>query len=390
MISSNFWKQVSNSLTSCCGVCFSAILLKPTKSANSTLTVNADQRSLHSSDGQLQQEDLPVHAYKKEIMNAILHPTSSKHSNSNSSNTVVLITAETGSGKSTQIPAFFLDNHSGHHRMAVTQPRRVAAVTLAHRVLSEYNARHNNNNNNLPLSSTTKATMGNPIGYRVRFDDQTHPVHSKLIYVTDGMLLREAMVDPLLSRYTIVFLDEAHERSLQTDLLMGVVQRARKQRQAQTHNNSNNNNNNKSKCQPLHVVVMSATLQMAVFQDFFGPDACTQIKIPGRQYPVQLLYTEAVVEDYLEAALATVLQIHQHEPSTDGNGDILVFLPGQEDIESMATLLKLYLADMEQDQETAAGGSNKNENSTSVWTGDRVELLHAGNTNPNHNDNHHH
>ena len=125
-----------------------------------------------------QQHQLPVHAYKTQICQAL----SAGH------HKVVLITAATGSGKSTQIPAFLLNTNK---RMAVTQPRRVAAMTLAERVAKENNGR-----------------LGDRIGYRVRFDDRT-TANTQLVYVTDGMLLREAMIDPLLNRYSVIFLDES-------------------------------------------------------------------------------------------------------------------------------------------------------------------------------------
>lgn len=271
-----------------------------------------------------------MHAYKDEILRSVLK---------NGEGNVLLITASTGSGKSTQIPAYFLHTH---HRMAVTQPRRVAAVTLAHRVASEQAAK---------TSSTVSQVLGHQIGYRVRFDDCTSS-KTQLVYVTDGMLLREAMMDPLLSRYSIIFLDEAHERSLQTDILMGVVQRARLRRVQH----------------PLTVVVMSATLQTETLATFFGRTHA--IEIPGRQFPVQLLYTETAQEDYLEAALATVLQIHENDETKDGSGDILVFLPGQEEIEDFAVLLKHQLSSYEQDAASAS----------STWTGDRVEVLNVSNT----------
>ena len=121
---------------------------------------------------------LPIYAYKTQICQAL----------SSGDHRVVLITAATGSGKSTQVPAFLLNTSN---RMAVTQPRRVAAMTLAERVAKENACR-----------------LGDRIGYRVRFDDRTSS-NTQLVYVTDGMLLREAMIDPLLNRYSVIFLDES-------------------------------------------------------------------------------------------------------------------------------------------------------------------------------------
>jgi HrpA-like RNA helicase len=141
----------------------------------------------------------------------------------------LLVVAETGSGKSTQIPAYLdesglfgLRKKSGNRdhdnpyakSICVTQPRRVAAMTVAQRVAEERGCR-----------------LGTAVGYRVRFDDCTSPKNqTRIVYATDGMLLRESMSDPLLSRYSVVVLDEAHERSLQTDILFGVVQRAMRAR----------------------------------------------------------------------------------------------------------------------------------------------------------------
>ena len=261
-------------------------------------------------------KSLPVFQFRKQLIQAIAHDPSK----------VVLIVAQTGSGKSTQIPAYLLDSH---HCIAVTQPRRVAAITLAQRVATEQSC----------------IVGRQQVGYRVRFDDCS-TVETKLLYVTDGMLLREAMVDPLLSRYSIIFLDESHERSLQTDILLGVVQKARRLRR-------------------LKVVVMSATLEVESFENFFGKDQITVFDIPGRQFPVQLLYTDQPVTDYLEAALSTVIQIHEHHPGED-SGDVLVFLPGQEEIEDVASLLRQHLQEQEATQ----------------WTGDRVEAMPSKKSSP--------
>ncbi|CAK4066902.1 unnamed protein product [Aphanomyces euteiches] len=240
-------------------------------------------------------ESLPIYAWKKNILDTLR-----KHR-------VVILVGETGSGKTTQVPQYILESHmtAPNKRIAVTQPRRVAAITVAQRVATE-------------MGSTIP---DGPVSYCVRFDDTTTKA-TKLKFMTDGMLVREALLFPDLSGYSVIVLDEAHERSLQTDILFGIVKRALKVRN------------------DLRVVVMSATLDVELFQNFFSDSQPAVLRIPGRMHPVDIFYTLKALPDYLDAVLITTLQIHLDEK--DNTGSILVFLTGQEDIETMETLLNDY------------------------------------------------
>ncbi|OBT56145.1 ATP-dependent RNA helicase DDX35 [Pseudogymnoascus sp. 24MN13] len=224
---------------------------------------------------------------------------------------VTIVVGQTGCGKSTQLPQFLEKAGwcSEGKAIAITQPRRVAATTVATRVAEEFGC-----------------TLGQEVGYSIRFEDVTSAA-TKIKFLTDGLLLREALVDPLLSRYSVVMVDEAHERSLSTDVLLGVLRKIHKRRPE------------------LRIIVSSATLQAEEFLTFFtaedtatakdasgtesGKDAGAIISLEGRMYPVDILYTESPAEDYLEMAIQTVFDIHTKEPE----GDILVFLTGREEID---------------------------------------------------------
>ena len=214
--------------------------------------------------------------------------------------------------------------------VAVTQPRRVAAVSVAKRVSQEIG---------------DGGKLGDLVGYGIRFDDCSSE-QTRIKFFTDGMLLREALNDPLLSRYGAILVDEAHERTLQTDFLLGTLKAIQEKRRMnileKDDDNDNNNNNNKRKKRkkrppppPLKLIIMSATLDASSFSDFF--DACPIIYIKGRTFPVETYYLKEPEEDYIDAALCSVMQINEDEK--DIKGDVLVFLTGQEEIESLGKLL---------------------------------------------------
>lgn len=183
--------------------------------------------------------------------------------------------------------------------IACTQPRRVAAMSVAQRVAAEMDVK-----------------LGEEVGYSIRFEDMTGP-KTIMKYMTDGMLLREAMNDPNMSRYSTIILDEAHERTMATDILMGLLKEVVVRRP------------------DLKIIIMSATLDAQKFQRYFM-DA-PLLAVPGRTHPVEIFYTPEPEQDYVEAAVRTVLQIH----ATEGEGDILLFLTGEEEIEDASRKIAL-------------------------------------------------
>jgi ATP-dependent RNA helicase DDX35 len=245
---------------------------------------------------------------------------------------IVIVVGETGSGKSTQIPQYLVESGWAENdfQIVCTQPRRIAAITLAQRVAEE-----------------AGTDLGNGVGYSVRFDDQSSP-HTQIKYVTDGMLLREAtVVDPLLSGYSVVMVDEAHERNLNSDAVLGLIKKIRRKRK------------------DLRVIVCSATIDAQAFLDFFigktdettanapkrksrwgrrvgetaesptqpvkesPPTKGTIISVDGRQHSVDVLYFAQPASDYIHATVETAWKIYRE----DNSGDILCFLPSGEDID---------------------------------------------------------
>lgn len=220
---------------------------------------------------------------------------------------ILVFVGETGSGKTTQIPQFVLFDDLPHIQgkmIACTQPRRVAAMSVAQRVANEMDV-----------------TLGEEVGYSIRFEDVTSQ-KTILKYMTDGMLLREAMNDNNLQRYSTIILDEAHERTLATDILMGLLKMVAERRP------------------DLKIIIMSATLDAQKFQTYFNE--APLLAVPGRTHPVEIFYTQQPEPDYLESAIRTVLQIHLTEPE----GDILLFLTGEEEIEDACRKINLEVDEM--------------------------------------------
>ena len=219
-------------------------------------------------------KSLPVFPYREQIIEAV------------NEYQVLIIVGETGSGKTTQIPQYLHEAGytADNKKVGCTQPRRVAAMSVASRVAQEVGTK-----------------LGNEVGYAIRFEDCTSE-RTVLKYMTDGMLLREFLGEPDLASYSAIILDEAHERTLHTDILFGLLKDIARFRPE------------------LKLLVSSATLDAAKFSGYF--DDAPVFNIPGRRYPVDILYTKAPEADYVEAAVVTTLQIHITQPLP---GDVLIF-----------------------------------------------------------------
>ena len=236
------------------------------------------------------QEDrkkLPIYKHKQKILKTI------------EENSITILVGETGSGKTTQLPQYL--NESGYtnnmKKIGITQPRRVAAMSVASRVSVELDC-----------------LLGHEVGYNIRFENCTRE-NTIIKFLTDGMLLKEFLDDPELNDYSVIIIDEAHERTISSDILLSLLKDLTKLRK------------------DLRLIVASATLDAYKFSTFF--DNAPVVKVPGRRYDVDIYYTKSPEADYVEATILTVLQIHV----TQDEGDILVFLTGKDEIESASDML---------------------------------------------------
>ncbi|KAH7108277.1 P-loop containing nucleoside triphosphate hydrolase protein, partial [Auriculariales sp. MPI-PUGE-AT-0066] len=242
-----------------------------------------------------QREYLPAFACREELLKMIRD------------NQVVVVIGETGSGKTTQLAQYLYEDGYCNYGQLIccTQPRRVAAMSVAKRVSEEMEVK-----------------LGDLVGYAIRFEDVTSEA-TRIKYMTDGILLKESLNEGDLDRYSVIILDEAHERSLNTDVLMGLLKKIVSRRR------------------DLKLIVTSATMNAEKFSRFYGH--APTFTIPGRTFPVETFPSKSPCEDYVDSAVKQILQIHLSLPP----GDILVFMTGQEDIEITCQVVKERLSQLD-------------------------------------------
>ncbi|KAJ3205103.1 DEAH-box RNA helicase prp16 [Entophlyctis luteolus] len=241
-----------------------------------------------------QRQFLPAFAVREDLLQVIRD------------NQIVIVVGETGSGKTTQLAQYLHEEgYSRFGRIGCTQPRRVAAMSVAKRVSEEMQCK-----------------LGGTVGYAIRFEDCTSD-ETVIKYMTDGVLLRECLNKSDLDQYSCIIMDEAHERSLNTDVLMGLLKNVIARRR------------------DLKLIVTSATMNAEKFATFFGN--VPTFTIPGRTFPVDIMFSKTPCEDYVDSAVKQILAIHLSHPP----GDILVFMTGQEDIEMTCAVVRERLDQLE-------------------------------------------
>ena len=277
--------------------------------------------------------NLPVAQMEQEIVEAI------------NLNDVIILCGETGSGKSTQVPQFLYEyGYADNGLIGVAQPRRVAVVSTADRVNYEMCGEY--------LTRETKSknqSSANLVGYQIRYDSHTITPATRVKFMTDGILLREVTGDILLRSYSVILLDEAHERNVNTDILLGLLSRAiplRKRISEEEKRKFSTLSEDQRKLfikplEPLKLIIMSATIRVEDFQNgiLFPESIPPIITVPSRQYPVISHFAKRTeMKHYLKETFKKIIQIHTRLPS----GGILVFLTGKQEILYMCRKLQGY------------------------------------------------
>ena len=264
-----------------------------------------------------QRSKLPIISQEHDIMYSI------------NNSLVTIICGETGSGKSTQIPQFLYEKGYTKEigKIAITQPRRVAARSLAFRLREEMNMK-----------------QGLTIGYQVRYENENVGKNTEIKFVTDGILLKELENDSLLSEYSVIIIDEAHERTINSDLLIGFISQILKIRyimwkRKMKYNYSKDNKNEEKSVLPLRLIIMSATLRVSEFSEnkiFSGLLKPRIVEISSRQYPVHIYHSKKTENDYINEAFKYCCKIHSRLPE----GNVIVFLTGKREILDLCKKLK--------------------------------------------------
>ncbi|KAG6801736.1 ATP-dependent RNA helicase DHX34 [Apis mellifera caucasica] len=243
--------------------------------------------------------NLPVYQYKHEIIQTIKQER------------VVIIAGDTGCGKSTQVPQYLYS--AGFQKIACTQPRRIACISLAKRVAFE-----------------TLTENYNDVGYQIRFEKQKNQ-NTKITFITEGLLLRQLSGEFDLLFYDVIVLDEVHERHLHGDFLLGIMKCIINQRY------------------DLKLILMSATINIELFSDYFAKENVKIIQVPGRLYPIQLLYKPIIIEDirykndrFNPSPYIQIMQMIDQKYSADEKGDLLIFLSGMSEISTVVDAAKEY------------------------------------------------
>ena len=260
-----------------------------------------------------QREKLPILSQEHDIMYAI------------NNSLVTIICGETGSGKSTQIPQFLYEGGYTKEigKIAITQPRRVAARSLSMRLCEEMNVK-----------------LGEEVGYQIRYETQNVSKKTEIKFVTDGILLKELENDSLLSEYSVIIIDEAHERTINSDLLIGFISQILKIRYIlwKRKMKYNNDVNNKFVL-PLRLIIMSATLRVTefsenkIFSEMLKPRI---VEISSRQYQVNIYHSKKTDNDYINEAFKYCCKIHNRLPE----GNVIVFLTGKREILDLCKKLR--------------------------------------------------